>query len=175
MKALPFLVASTVFFFVAVIPEEPWLVAVGGVYLLLIAVFVTCLLSIVPFPKLSRWRRRETLMAGVWASLGVSMLFTQWPLRTAYFFSRPAMEEAVAVLKAGKPLPLPRRVGWFTIRGTEVVKTNGQVVVCLWTEPNPSWRHGFVLFPFTASKDADVSLSFPVQAWDDRWKLVLDD
>jgi hypothetical protein len=71
----------------------------------------------------------------------LSLMTTNWPLYSAYRWSRPSFDRLATQVHAGIPAETPERVGLFRIERAEV---NRNGVVCLWTNDDPSGPTGFV-------------------------------
>lgn len=101
-------------------------------------------------------------------ALLASVALTQWPLRIAYSLSRPAFDTAAQLVREGKGLPLPQRIGFFTIQKAEVSHTD---VVCLWTRPASSGNTGFV----QCKRDYVPFNLWSVVKLDDGWQFIAED
>jgi hypothetical protein len=123
------------------------------------------------------WGRRET---GTWrgkilaCSLGLifATVFTQWPLRAAYFVSRPWLDDAAERLRAGEDFGAPRWVGLFRVlRAEDSDRGPEGKVVCLWTDLTPSGYSGLVQhgpdhLPFNLWSSVDLG---------ERWQYIEED
>ena len=91
-------------------------------------------------------RRRSPFLAWplviVLVTLPTTMLFTHWPLRLAFFASRPALDRLADRAAAGQILPYPTRAGLFVVIGWEVDWSTGNVGLII--DPDASGRTGFV-------------------------------
>ena len=74
----------------------------------------------------------------------LSVALTNWPLRAAFWSSRPSFDQIADDVRSGKIPETPMQLGLFRIRKAEVYHNN---VVCLWTDLNPSGKSGFVQCP----------------------------
>jgi hypothetical protein len=72
----------------------------------------------------------------------LSMLFTLWPLRLAFFASRPAMDRLADRVNAGQAIGSPEWAGLFRVVGSAIEPTKGNVGLII--DPNPGGRSGFV-------------------------------
>jgi len=169
MKPIPFLLAALALFWMSVAPVEPIAFFACGVVVMLFAGAMTAALGWLSAGRGSRgYARKEWTLVAVWGLAGISILLTSWPLRLAVALSRPEMEQTITALKDGHHLSFPRRVGYFTVRAAGV--ENG--VACLWTNPNPDARTGFVQRP--PSETAGFGL-WSLRVLDDRWQLISED
>ena len=91
-------------------------------------------------------RRRSPLLAWplviVLATLPLTILFTQWPLRLAFLASKPALDRLADRVATGQAPLRPIRAGLFMVVNSAVDPTTGNVGLI--TDPNPSGRSGFV-------------------------------
>jgi hypothetical protein len=91
-------------------------------------------------------RRRSPLV--IWplvitfAALPLTMLFTHWPLRVAFFASKPALDRLADRVAAGQALRGPVRASLFIVIGAAVDPSSGNVGLII--DPDPSGRSGFV-------------------------------
>ena len=96
--------------------------------------------------RLDAVRRRAPLLAWslviVLAILPPMLLFTQSPLRLAFFASRPALDRLADRVAMGESPLYPVRAGFFLIVGSAVDPSNGNVGLII--DPDPSGRSGFV-------------------------------
>jgi hypothetical protein len=72
----------------------------------------------------------------------VMMLFTHWPLRVAFFASKPALDRLADRVAAGQALRGPVRASLFIVIGAAVDPSSGNVGLII--DPDPSGRSGFV-------------------------------
>lgn len=80
---------------------------------------------------ISRWQVARVILISV---LAISLVYSWWPLRLTFNWSRPALERLAEQVRTGQAPATPIQVGAFTIRQTEM--RSG--VVCLWTDPTSS-------------------------------------
>jgi hypothetical protein len=78
----------------------------------------------------------------VLATLPLATFSTCWPLRLAFFASRPALEGLADQVAAGKPVGFPQWAGPFRVVGSAVDPISGNVRLMI--DPNPGGPTGFV-------------------------------
>lgn len=81
-------------------------------------------------------------LVAVLATLPLTMLLAQWPLRLAFLASRPALDRLADAVATGQAPGWPARAGFFMVVNSAVDPTTGNVGLI--TDPNPSGRSGFV-------------------------------
>jgi hypothetical protein len=134
----------------------PALLAIGASLLLmegsivLLCALLACGLVVVmacPLFGFARWRgeRLWPVLAGAILCLPLiaSVAIWHWPLRVAWLLSRSGLERLAEDVRAGRPLPRRTRVGLFTIVEAEA----RQGIICLWVDPDPGGKLGFVQCP----------------------------
>jgi hypothetical protein len=82
------------------------------------------------------------LLVFTMALLPIVTLGTFWPLRLAFFSSRPAFERMADQVAAGRTLVFPQHAGLFQINGTEIDPVSGNVGLLI--EPDRSHPAGFI-------------------------------
>lgn len=101
-------------------------------------------------------------------ALILSVVTTHWPVRAAYLVSRPSLDRLARDVRGGRQILAPTQAGLFTIRHAEMSQ---QGMVCLWVDPNPAGKMGFV-------QCRPDSLSFNLWSrihLDNRWQLIAED
>ncbi len=118
----------------------------------------------------SRRERLWPVLAGAIACLAfiASIMTYHWPLRAAWLLSRSSLDRLADDVRAGRPLPWRTRVGLFTVVEAEVDRHG---IVCLWVDPDPSGKLGFV-----QCRPGQV----PRNIWsevcmDERWQFIKED
>jgi hypothetical protein len=89
-------------------------------------------------------------------------------LRAAYLLSRPTLDRVAEDVRAGQHVTRPTRVGLFTIVEAEV---NRHGIVCLWVDPNPTGKTGFV----QCGPDYVPFNLWSMVRLDDRWQFIAED
>jgi len=144
----------------------PPLLTVGAVYLpfaLAAALFGFEGLCRAPWMRLAR--------AGIFCSLGISIIYTSWPLRLSFAYSRSSLEQLAAQVRAGQPPTVPVRAGPFIIRKTEL---RGNAV-CLWTHPTSGSPKCFAnCTPDEAIDRFNFGL-FGSTSLADQWQWIVED
>jgi hypothetical protein len=68
-------------------------------------------------------------------------ILTYWPLRLAFFATKPTLERLADEVATGRALLVPRKVGLFRIRGS-IVDSTGNVGLLI--DPNPNGPTGLI-------------------------------
>lgn len=97
----------------------------------------------------------------------LSIWTTEWPLRTAFFFSKPALEVQVDVFNAGNESHESGFAGIIYVRSIEI---HGDEICC-WTK-NRFDRAGFVKQNGTLDDFGDLRIKIPLG---DSWFFIVDD
>lgn len=97
-----------------------------------------------------------------------SVAITNWPLHTAYRYSKEAIDQFADRVRAGEQVETPARLGLFIIQRGEITKSGR---VCLWTDLNPKGYTGFGQYPVD---------NLPGNLWtwvnlDERWQFIAQD
>ncbi len=121
------------------------------------------------------WRKftqRPAFPAALGAILSVlvsaSVPAFQWPLLLAYRLSQGPLDHLAARLQAGEPVSVPRVAGRFTIEKAELSRDG---IPCLWTNPDPSGRTGFIQTP---PHHVPFNLASMIHL-DQRWQYISED
>lgn len=102
-------------------------------------------------------------------ALLISTATTDWPLRVAYAYSRPQLEQLAQRVRDRGAIDRATSIGPFTIRRAELSSSG---VVCLWTDYA---RHGNNV-GFARWPDKDVPLNLWSQIdLSDEWHYVAED
>lgn len=146
---------------------ERVIVTLCGVLACAVTVVITCtLLGFAHSKRQPLW----PVLAGAIACLAflASVVTVHWPLRAAYFMSRPSLDRLARDVRAGHRLAGPARVGLFIINQAEVSRHG---IVCLWVDPNPSGKTGFV----QCGPDYVPFNLWSMVHLDDRWQFIAED
>lgn len=134
------------------------------------SIALTCIvLAIITVFALSFVQSRSGFLAGITTlAILLSVATLHWPLRAAYFLSRPSFDQVATQVRAGNPPKQAQWIGLFHIRKAEIYH-NG--IVCLWTDDDPAGPTGFVQYS---------SEQLPFNLWshiplDHSWQFISED
>jgi hypothetical protein len=98
-----------------------------------------------------------------------SVPLTNWPLRTMFNISRPALERLASDINLKRPVSLPYRAGLFVIGDVKI----HQEIACLWIAPHPGGNIGFVRCD---KKTAETKFNLWSRvAMDTNWQFISED
>jgi len=153
--------------------------AVGAV-LVAFGVFVGGLALRGSAARQGRSAKWHVVSLGASIALTASEVIYEWPLKTAYALSQPAMERIAVELTAGRRIEGPTWVGAFRVEKAEYRKFPSRSsceiyspVVCLWLDADSAGPTGLVqcdrqMPPFLFNVGWLTSI-------DERWQLVQED
>ncbi|MEL6401876.1 MAG: hypothetical protein AAFR26_22810 [Cyanobacteria bacterium J06626_4] len=146
-----------------------WLL--GGLAAAFLTVVIMALLTL---PTL-RTQKRFQRQAVVSLVIVVSIMMSNWPLRIAYAFSRPAFDQVAEQVMVGETPTTPRRIGWFRVARIEAPGSAANEIdyhgLRLWTGIHPHGNSGFV-------RSSPDDLRFNLWSHfklDETWQFIAED
>jgi hypothetical protein len=168
MKNIPLFLATLAIVWMSLTGTERIFITFFGGLLLGMMMLVTYILTLISKQaSRSKYLPRDGFIASVHVLLCLSIMLTSWPLCLAFACVRPTMEQIAQQVLLDKSVPMPRRVGLFTIKAVHYEDEQ----LCLWTDDSSNAPAGFVL-PFDGVARGNINDKIALGG---RWHFLVTD